>query len=346
MQSVENGDQRKTAKEALRKDSTWLCDNICQRHDGWYNEITSHLMFPPACTPTWENRCLPIGAKSFPHTCIRWQCRRPEYAPLAIAKILVRDDPWYERVLAVRGISQQRHPQAAPCLTARRTRLDLLNVRDVVPNSVELVDPVVAAAFTVPAHQRPQHCDDAAHTKVHKSVQWVSQGKCWNGTRGQQGTVHRHVSARGLREIEVPRRHRIFKSGPNKELRWCQDLSLGKSFGASQSPTYTLGTHSAWCGGLSHASLQIHQTSWSPIILSALSYSPSRCCSRRWTCLWTLMLVSRSDTTGLWTLLLEELLGEEHSATTCFFLASLIACINMFLISLCAWPRPEHPFNL
>ena len=33
------------------------------------------------------------------------------------------------------------HPLAAPCLTAWSMRLDLRNVRDAVPDSVELVDP-------------------------------------------------------------------------------------------------------------------------------------------------------------------------------------------------------------
>ena len=55
-------------------------------------------------------------------------------------------------------------------------RLDLHNLRDMVPNDVELVDPVVATKFTVPAHQHPQHCDDVAHMPVEENVEMAHVG--------------------------------------------------------------------------------------------------------------------------------------------------------------------------
>ena len=133
-------------------------------------------MFPPACTPTLENlRCRPLAPNLF-HTRVFLEVDDSLVVVVlsllvAIAKILVRGDPGHERVLAVRGVNQQRHPQAAPCLTAWGMRLDLRNVHVVVSDGVELVDPVVATEFTVPAHQSPQHCDDFAHMKVRKSFQ-------------------------------------------------------------------------------------------------------------------------------------------------------------------------------
>ena len=94
---------------------------------------------------------------------------------VGIAKILVRGDPCHERLLVVRCVNQQRHRQAAPWLAVWSMRLDLRNSRDEVADNVELVDPVVATEFALPAHQSPQHCDHVAHTKVNKSVQTTSR---------------------------------------------------------------------------------------------------------------------------------------------------------------------------